>query len=426
MNAFLSPAALAAVVASVALTPTVMGCSSSSPTPPRPVAPDVSGGETDGDGRGGKNNDRLGSGSTPEPSDDGTVGVVAIDVQKVFFTTATAENPAANVGERMQRAERIFKLAGQHNVPLFVTYEASNTGDHSLPPSLAAALPPHAKEFIKTTFGAMGQPQFAAALQSSGIKRFMVIGAETDVCVMQTILGMRRAGFEVLAIPEAIFTEELNSGPALRRYRQAGVVELSMAEAERLLTLGGSTPEPPEVPQPASVRPLETGIVLHNLKGMTATDPNSTQKKARLKELLLISEWFKIPLLAADPPGTKVALPADLRSILTRPIVPLSSRPSNVKQIVLAGGHEGIAEAASNLRQSGEVFIVEDAVFGVGGAELEPLYASGIIPTTYKSFYYEMTVSVNDAEWPSQNWVTAADPYFNLTTAPEELPPLRF
>lgn len=37
-----------------------------------------------------------------------------------------------------------------------------------------------------------------------------------------------------------------------------------------------------------------------------------------------------------------------------------------------------------------------------------------------------MIVSVNDAEWPSQSWVTGSDPYFDLTMAPEDLPPLRF
>lgn len=35
-----------------------------------------------------------------------------------------------------------------------------------------------------------------------------------------------------------------------------------------------------------------------------------------------------------------------------------------------------------------------------------------------------MIQSVSEAEWPSQQWVTDSNPYFDLTKAPEELPPL--
>jgi hypothetical protein len=31
---------------------------------------------------------------------------------------------------------------------------------------------------------------------------------------------------------------------------------------------------------------------------------------------------------------------------------------------------------------------------------------------------------VSDAQWPSQQWVTDGNEYFDLTMAPEQLPPL--
>lgn len=78
-------------------------------------------------------------------------------------------------------------------------------------------------KLIKTTFAATTQPQFLAAIKASGAQR-LVVGAETDVCILQTVLGLRRAGYEVINVTDALFTEEINIPPAVRRMRQAGVV----------------------------------------------------------------------------------------------------------------------------------------------------------------------------------------------------------
>lgn len=359
-----------------------------------------------------------------EEGDRGPLGVVTIDVQQVFFETAGRRNPAIDVAARMARTAHVFQLAETKRVPLFVTYEASKTGDHALPPSLAAALPAGALEIVKTTFAATGQAQFLPAIQASGARRLLVLGAETDVCVLQTVLGLRRAGYEVIAVVDALVTEEVNAAPALRRMRQAGVVQLGVTEAEKLLANGGSSPRPPASSPPVIVRPLEMGILLHDLEGLGAADSNSAAKLVRLRELLLISEWFRLPLLAADPAAALAALPPTLRKIVTRPIVALAARPANVRQLAIAGGRAGIDEAVAGLAGKVDAFLVEDALLGAAPADLEPLYVGGAVPTTYKTLYYELTQSVADAEWPSQQWVTdGAARYYDMTMAPEELPP---
>jgi hypothetical protein len=165
-------------------------------------------------------------------------------------------------------------------------------------------------------------------------------------------------------------------------------------------------------------------LLLHDLGGLNAADANSAQKMVRLRELLLLSEWFRLPVLAADPASALAALPANLRSVLTRPIIALASRPSNVTQLAVAGGHAGIGTAVAALAGKVDVFLVEDTLVGGGAADLEPLYVNGALPTTYKTLYYELTQSVSDAQWPSQQWVTDGNKYFDLTMAPEELPAL--
>ena len=63
------------------------------------------------------------------PGEEGPVGVVAIDLQQVFFDTAGKRNPKADVSSRMARSAHLFELAGSHHVPLFLTFEASKTGE---------------------------------------------------------------------------------------------------------------------------------------------------------------------------------------------------------------------------------------------------------------------------------------------------------
>jgi nicotinamidase-related amidase len=386
---------------------------------------------------------RHAAGGDPTTTDDGTpasgdpaatqpasrvggpLGVVAIDLQQVFFDTAASRNPTSGIPKRMTNSAHLFEVAGSHKIPVFMTFEASKTGDHALPPTLTTALPAQSLQIIKTTFAATSQPQFLPAIKASGATRLVVVGAETDVCILQTILGLRRAGYEVIAVNDTIFTEEINIPPAVRRMRQAGVVELPMQDVETLLTTGGSSPAPPAMAAPpVIIRPLETGILLHDLGGLSAADANSAQKMVRLRELLLLSEWFRLPVLAADPASALAALPANLRSVLTRPIIALASRPSNVTQLAVAGGHAGIGTAVAALAGKVDVFLVEDTLVGGGAADLEPLYVNGAVPTTYKTLYYELTQSVSDAQWPSQQWVTDGNKYFDLTMAPEELPPL--
>ncbi len=407
-----------------ALLATSFGCSAPSvDTPvgsPSTTPPSSAGGD-----EGGATGDPAAT-PTPASRSDGPLAVVAIDLQQVFFDTAGKRNPTSGIAQRMARSAHIFELAGAHHIPVFMTFEATRTGDHALPPSLVTALPAQSLQIIKTTFAATGQPQFLPAIQASGARRLMVVGAETDVCILQTILGLRRAGYEVIAVSDALFTEEINIPPAVRRMRQAGVVELGMQDAETLLTTGGSSPTPPVTSAPPVIlKPLETGILLHDLEGLTAADRNSLQKMVRLRELLLISEWFRLPVFAADPAVALAALPANLRSILTRPITALANRPSSVTQLAVAGGHAGIGAAVAALAGKVDVFLIEDTLIGGGTADLEPLYVSGAIPSTYKTLYYELTQSVDDAGWPSQQWVTDGNArYYDLTMAPEELPPL--
>jgi len=364
------------------------------------------------------------TGPTPQ---EGPLGVVIIDVQQSFVNTATRRNPGSGMPERVRSNERLLSLAAKHQAPVFVTYEATKTGTGAMPASVQATLPQGSQEFIKTTFGAMGLPSFAEALRASGLRRFVVAGAETDVCVLQTMMGMREAGYAVYALKEAMFTEEVNVEPALARMAQSGIRVINESEAQGLLA--GTANVAAGTESPTRIAPLQVAFALSGVAGLAAADNNAQAKRVRLRELLLLSEWFRIPVVAKDPAAELAALPSDLRSLLTRGIGPLSSLGPETKQLAVAGSHQGIAGAVAALHAAAPtVFVVEDALVGGPRDELASLYASTAqrtVPITYKTLYYELTYSVNDAEWPSPEWVTDGSKYYDLTMAPETLPPLR-
>ncbi|MEJ7727648.1 MAG: isochorismatase family protein [Polyangiaceae bacterium] len=345
-----------------------------------------------------------------------------MDVQEAFVDTSATPDMAGVI----ERTGTVFQLAGQHALPFLVSYEASQTGDHALHAPLVPSLPAQAEKFTKTTFAATGQPGFAAAAQGHTVTHYALLGAETDVCVLQTVLGLRELGLDVLLQTDAVFSEETHTSPALRRMQQAGV---------RLVTLDdvvGFAAAPETLPAHAiqavtRVRPLEMGVVL-NAFGSGADldgDPLDPQKTARLKELLLISEWFELPVFVADPAA---GLPAELADNYWGTLLPLSAiSTSAVTQLTVAGTDAGIDGALGAWMDGRQVFVMEDALLTTGspGAQetaLAAFYEQGLVPTTYKTFWYEMTQSVDTAQWPSSTWTAKIDEYWDITQAPEDLP----
>jgi hypothetical protein len=51
-----------------------------------------------------------------------------------------------------------------------------------------------------------------------------VAGGETDVCVLQSVLGLIEAGLQVFLLEDALFSSEPNIGPAMRRMQSAGAI----------------------------------------------------------------------------------------------------------------------------------------------------------------------------------------------------------
>lgn len=383
-----------------------------------------SGGSGSGAGAPSATGSGAGGSGTGATHGGGTLGIAIIDVQETFVDGSATPDMAGVI----ERTGAVFQLAGEDALPFLVSFEASQTGDHALHAPLVPLLPPQTEKFTKTTFAATGQAGFAAAAQSHSVTHWAVLGAETDVCVLQTVLGLRELGFDVLLQTDGVFSEEPNVSPTLRRYQQAGVRLVGIDEVKAF----AAAPEtlPPHATEPVvRARPLEMGVVL-NAFGAGADlegDPLDAQKTARLKELLLVSEWFELPVFVADPAA---GLPAELAENYWGTLQPLSAiAGSGVSQLLVAGTDAGVEGALGAWMEGRQVFVMEDALLatGAGGAQeaaLAPFYEQGLVPTTYKTFWYEMTQSVEPSEWPSSEWTAKIDEYWDITQAPEDLPPI--
>jgi nicotinamidase-related amidase len=381
------------------------------------------GGGSAGAGTGGGTGGGAGTGG-PETKE--AVGIVVVDVQETFVNIAANDDIAGII----ERAKTTFKLAEDHKIPFFITFEASQTGDHSLHAPLSPVLPGHAKDFTKTTFDATGLLSFSEAIKQSGLSHLVVLGAETDVCVLQTVLGLRAMGFTVMLQKDAVFTSETNTSPALRRMQQAGTLLVDVTEVEGYVAKQSELPKGGDHPV-TLVKPLQMGVVLNNFTDASlagSADPLMSQKSARLRELLLVSEWFELPVYVSD---VAAGLPDAFAPYYKGELRPISEMGKDifVKQLVLAGTDGGLTDVMSYWIKSRALFVMEDALLALGTPAaqkemLDPFFQEGLVPMTYKTFYYDMTKSVSLSEWPSQQWVKKHDEYYWITEAPEDLPPI--
>ncbi len=87
----------------------------------------------------------------------------------------------------------------------------------------------------KMTFSCAAHSPFLEALRSSGRQQVLLCGIESHVCVLQTALDLKEAGFDVFVAADAVSSRSpRNIEIALRRMEQEGIrftsVEMSVFE----------------------------------------------------------------------------------------------------------------------------------------------------------------------------------------------------
>jgi nicotinamidase-related amidase len=120
-------------------------------------------------------------------------------------------------------ARRLIDGAKLFDVPIFVTEQYPQGLGMTLP-ELKNALPENAVFFEKKSFSACLVPEFLETLRhNAAIRKIIIAGIESHVCVLQTALDLMPIGYEIHLAADAVrsrFSDDYNF--ALRRLETSG------------------------------------------------------------------------------------------------------------------------------------------------------------------------------------------------------------
>lgn len=155
------------------------------------------------------------------------LGVLVIDVQPFFMDLAFADDPVGRESFEV-RLEHLLMISDWMDLPLVTTFEKPIAETGEFPERLEAVFPSGRPRHEKNYFGCMAHPEIVADVTAMGRRQIAVAGAETDVCILQSTLGLLDAGYEVFLLEDCLSTTEASPGPALRRMYSAGAVPCTL------------------------------------------------------------------------------------------------------------------------------------------------------------------------------------------------------
>ena len=147
-----------------------------------------------------------------------------IDVQEFFLS---------QLGNRAARSRieanttNFARLLGYFKIPMVVTIERPIDYKGSLPKTLKRQLADRAEFFEKDFFDLTKEKKIASYLARLKKKQVIVVGCETDVCVLQSCLGLLALGYEVYVVEDLLFSSSHNVHSAVARMQAEGAVFLT-------------------------------------------------------------------------------------------------------------------------------------------------------------------------------------------------------
>jgi len=159
--------------------------------------------------------------------DRSDIGVLLIDVQPSFLRYAFPQN-GDGYESLLVRLEHLLMLVDWMDLPMIATFEKPVAENGELPDRLEVVFPAKGQRFVKNFFGCMKEPDIAGAINEQAVKKIAVAGAETDVCILQSVLGLLEIGYQVFLLEDCLFTSEPQPAPALRRMYQAGAIPCTL------------------------------------------------------------------------------------------------------------------------------------------------------------------------------------------------------
>jgi nicotinamidase-related amidase len=161
-----------------------------------------------------------------------------IDVQDFFLAQLDGPDARANMETNLVNFARLLDY---FRIPIVATLERPDESKGALPDPLKAQLA-EAKLFEKDFFDLTKEKKIRDHLARLKKKQIVVAGCETDVCVLQSCLGLIDHGYEVFVVEDLVFSSAHGVAAALARMQAEGAVLLSYKTLyyELIQAVGGS------------------------------------------------------------------------------------------------------------------------------------------------------------------------------------------
>jgi len=145
---------------------------------------------------------------------------VIVDLQGFFL---------AQVDKRLRsriktNTSNFVRLLNHFQIPVVVTLERPVEFKGPLPKEIRKHVGDCAQTFEKDFFDLCKEKPIRTHLAGLKRKQMIVAGCETDVCVLQSCLGLLSLGYEVTVMEELIFSSSRNVDAAIARMKAEGVI----------------------------------------------------------------------------------------------------------------------------------------------------------------------------------------------------------
>ena len=148
-----------------------------------------------------------------------------VDVQEFFLKSLSSSSRA-----EIERHTAAFTLLFRYlRLPLVATVERPLAHKGGLPAIVSDSGSKFGtlEIFEKNFFDLTKESAIADRLRALGRKQIVLAGCETDVCILQSCLGLLNLGYRVFVVEDLLFSSSPQVDSALRRMRQAGAIPLS-------------------------------------------------------------------------------------------------------------------------------------------------------------------------------------------------------
>ena len=145
---------------------------------------------------------------------------VIVDLQGFFLSQVDKR-----LGSRIKtNTGNLVRLLNHFRIPIVVTLERPVDFKGTLPKEIGRHLSERAQTFEKNFFDLCKDNKIKGHLARLKRRQVIVAGCETDVCILQSCLGLLSLGYEVTVMEELIFSSARNVDAAIARMKAEGVI----------------------------------------------------------------------------------------------------------------------------------------------------------------------------------------------------------